>query len=319
MSAVCCARTPAPTARPMVARTPTAMNVLFPREIIFSTPSVIARTDAGTSPAVSTPPARMHLAHWVVDLIHVAGIAARAAFGAMPRRRSPPKRQAAAVQAMAEPLAAPREAAPDCPYRAPQVLRRFRVGPALQVAEHDRHTVTVGKTVNLLMEDRDQFACTVNVLTVPRPFGSPPFVDPPPLSLNSGPHRGAAGDPVQPGPQRVAHPERVPLADQDEEGRLKCVVSFVLILEDAAAGVEHHQPVSLDERGERRLGRVAGRVANRSSSCPSVRTAVTPTLKSVWRCSREVSPGSRATRLVPWPSSALPPSKAARESKSSVF
>src|SRR5262249_38874779 len=64
--------------------------------------------------------------------------------------------QAAPGQVATQPLAAPREPAPDRPDWAPQVLRRLLVGPALQVAEHDGHSVTVGETVDLLVEDRGQ-------------------------------------------------------------------------------------------------------------------------------------------------------------------
>src|SRR3954452_1286520 len=70
----------------------------------------------------------------------------------------------------------------------------------------------------------------------------------------AGAGRDAAGDRVEPGPQRVAHPERAGSTPQDQEGRLEGVVGVVLIAQEGPAGAEDHRPVPLDQGGERGLG-----------------------------------------------------------------
>ncbi len=45
--------------------------------------------------------------------------------------------------------------------------------------------------------------------------------------------------------------------DQDQERGLKRILGVGRIGEDVAADAEHHRTVTLDQRGERRLGRRA--------------------------------------------------------------
>jgi hypothetical protein len=62
---------------------------------------------------------------------------------------------------------------------------------------------------------------------------------------------------VQPARQRLATPERANSRHQDEERGLEGVVRLVGVVEDAPADAEDHRAVTLDERGEGELGRLA--------------------------------------------------------------
>ena len=67
--------------------------------------------------------------------------------------------------------------------------------------------------------------------------------------IRPGRGRGEMGHPMEPGPQRVADPERAGPADQDQESRLEGVVGIVGCRGARAAGAEHHRPVTLDQTG----------------------------------------------------------------------
>ena len=75
---------------------------------------------------------------------------------------------------------------------------------------------------------------------------SPPGVD-------LGPHRDPPGDAVEPGPQHVALADRPGLLDQDQERRLEGIGDVVRIVQDAPADAQHHRPVPMEDRLERRL------------------------------------------------------------------
>ena len=90
---------------------------------------------------------------------------------------------------------------------------------------------------------------------------------------------------MEPGAQRIAHPERTGLLDQDQEGRLKGVFHIVR--------VDQHAPADAGPsvHGDRVLGpgvanacSARPRVANRSRSCPSVSSPAVPTASSVPSC-----------------------------------
>ncbi len=58
---------------------------------------------------------------------------------------------------------------------------------------------------------------------------------------------------MQPGAERVAHPERSALADEHLKRRLEGVLRLVLIPQDRPAGAKDHRPVPLDEGREGQL------------------------------------------------------------------
>ena len=84
---------------------------------------------------------------------------------------------------------------------------------------------------------------------------------------------------VQPGRHRTPTTDRPRPDGQDQERGLEGVLDLVAIAEHGAADAEHHRPVSGQQGGEGKLGRlvvVAERAANRSRSSTSLRAAGVP-------------------------------------------
>jgi len=61
---------------------------------------------------------------------------------------------------------------------------------------------------------------------------------------------------MEPGAQRIAHPERTGFLDQDQEGCLKGVFHIVRVDQHAPADAQDHRSMALDQGRERLLGRV---------------------------------------------------------------
>ncbi len=61
---------------------------------------------------------------------------------------------------------------------------------------------------------------------------------------------------MEPGSQRVAHPERAGLADEREKGRLECVFGLVLVAQDRPAGVQDDRSVPFDQGREGEFSRL---------------------------------------------------------------
>ena len=60
---------------------------------------------------------------------------------------------------------------------------------------------------------------------------------------------------VQPGAQRVAHPQRARPADEHQEGSLKRIFNVVRVAQASPADVEDHWPVPFHQGRESGLGR----------------------------------------------------------------
>ncbi len=152
--------------------------------------------------------------------------------------------------------AAFRLAALDGPDRPAEKPCRLLVRAALQVAEHDRRTIFLRQPVHLFV-DRG-----IKVRIARRAFdGSGRIIDCATLFVlapsddgRSEARRRAASDLIEPWPQRVLHPKRSRLADQDEEGRLKGIFRLVLIANDGQADAPDHRLVPLDKRRKGQLG-----------------------------------------------------------------
>jgi hypothetical protein len=69
---------------------------------------------------------------------------------------------------------------------------------------------------------------------------------------------GSSGDTVcyamEPRAQRVLHPQRPGLLDQDEEGSLEGILGIVRIGKDVSADAQHHRSMPFDKRSERQFG-----------------------------------------------------------------
>ena len=73
--------------------------------------------------------------------------------------------------------------------------------------------------------------------------------------------RDPAGDLVQPGAQRIPHPQRPGLARQHEEDRLEGVFRRMLVPQDRAAGAQDRRAVPLDQGREGTLARLVALAA----------------------------------------------------------
>ena len=62
---------------------------------------------------------------------------------------------------------------------------------------------------------------------------------------------------MEPGPERVAHPQAAGLPNQDQERGLKRIFGVSRLCQYAAADAEHHRPVPFDQNGKRQLGGLA--------------------------------------------------------------
>ena len=62
---------------------------------------------------------------------------------------------------------------------------------------------------------------------------------------------------MEPGTQRVAHPEAAGLLDQHEEGRLEGVLRVMGVVQLCATDPQDHRAVALDQHRESQLGGLA--------------------------------------------------------------
>ena len=62
---------------------------------------------------------------------------------------------------------------------------------------------------------------------------------------------------MEPGAERVPHPEAAGLLDQDQERGLEGILRVVRVGEHAPADAQDHRPVPLDQDREGQLGRLA--------------------------------------------------------------
>ena len=113
---------------------------------------------------------------------------------------------------------------------------------------------------------------------------------------------------MEPRAQRIAHPERTSLLDQDEEGRLKGVFDVVRVDQQTPANPQDHRPMALDQGSKRLLGGVTrsgrkplqelpvGQLAGRSDCQQRAKLLQDPLIPS--RRHRSISPPeSRESRL----------------------
>src|SRR4051812_4587570 len=92
--------------------------------------------------------------------------------------------------------------------RAAQLPGGLLGGPALQQAKYDRVAVSPGQPADLLVDRRVEVVAIDLVGSSGRQTGRACLVSPAPCGGRPGARRGAKGDLVEPGTERVAHPER---------------------------------------------------------------------------------------------------------------
>ena len=218
----------------------------------MSTPFDSETTADGTTPAIGRPAASAAAAR-VVDCALQSG--GHRGFGGGPeadgeRLPRPTGARPRPRQPFAEPAPCPRQAALERPDRAAQAPPgRLLVAPTLQVAEHDRQAMALGEPPQLVGEDRPEVVAVAGSFSGEKP--RPVLLAQPPVAGSErprGPDRGAAGDPVEPRPERVLDPQGPRPAGQGEERGLEGVLRLLLVAEDRPADAEHPRPVPPDDR-----------------------------------------------------------------------
>src|SRR5262249_47183684 len=140
--------------------------------------------------------------------------------------------ESAACEPKPKQSAAVRLAALDGADRPAEEPGRLLVRAAFQVAEHQGSTVLLRQPVYFLVKH----GIPIEIVR-PAEFNHAGRVQPGATRLVPAPAddrspetgRRAAGDLVEPGAERVAHPERSRLAEQDEEGGLEGVFRLMLV------------------------------------------------------------------------------------------
>jgi hypothetical protein len=179
-----------------------------------------------------------------------------------PRQRGEPSgigSQAAADEPVAEPLPAPRLPALDRADRPSQTPRRLLVAEPLEIAQDQGRPVPLGEPLDLLVEHPAQLIARLGVpfRRLRRGQRGAPFTPAAACSGRPGACGGAEGHLVQPGAQRIAHPETAGLLDQHQEGRLKGVLRVVRVGQHAPADSQDHRSMPLEQRGEGEVGSLA--------------------------------------------------------------
>ena len=164
---------------------------------------------------------------------------------------------AAAEQAVAEASAAPRQPALDRADRPAQVPRGLLVGAALEVAEDDRRAVTFGEPVDLLVQQPLQLDVAARGGSPARRHRRAPLEATVAGGRRPGARRGPVGDLVQPGAERIPHPEPARPLHQDQERGLEGVLGVVRVSQHAPADPQDHRPVPLHQDREGQLGGLA--------------------------------------------------------------
>ena len=258
-----------------------AIPLSLERNIILSTPSARAATDAGTTPAAVVP-AAIFIAAGTTD--GTARPVPRPSPRPRTGRRSGARRrrQPAADEPLPQPFPPPRQPGHDRPLGTAQPPGRRRGGQALQVAEHDRLPVRRRQAVDLLVQLRP----ALRRLPIPlvrdsmrrssprrrrscsrdgerrRPGPASPRAG---QSHRANSPRTRAGAPSRPaGPGRGTWPGTHPrrrAGRRGSGGRLRSTIG-------PCRSTRAANPASADSSRP---------ATNRSRSCPSVRSPSTPT------------------------------------------
>ena len=123
--------------------------------------------------------------------------------------------------------------------------------PAFQFTQHKRRPVLVGEATQLLIEQREQVAPIRDRFGLGRDhFRRPPLFRPPPGFRGPRLEGRAVGYAVQPVADLLPRPDRSRFTDKNEERSLKCVLSVLLVAQDAPADGPDHRPVPADQRFE---------------------------------------------------------------------
>ena len=182
----------------------------------------------------------------------------RGEFGAEPGEG---QRHATPDEPALQQIAGAGESAADGSDRPAQFLGRLLLISPLQVAEDDRQAIFLGEGLDRLVQDRQRVRRVVVAGGFAGHVGRLAFVNRPPPGRPLDPERSAIGDAMQPRRQRPAQVQRLGLACQDDQGRLKGVLGRVRVGKDLATRVPDQCAMPLQQRDEGRLVLVAGEAA----------------------------------------------------------
>ena len=125
------------------------------------------------------------------------------------------------------------------------------MGFALQVAEQERQPVPLGQPRNFFVQDRSPIVERIIIgLILDNRIADQSFAGFQASGISLGPSSDPIGDPVQPTPQCPSAADRPRLADEDQESRLKGILSRLMVPNYRGAGIQYHRPVSLDQGRE---------------------------------------------------------------------
>ncbi len=136
------------------------------------------------------------------------------------------------------------------------MTRGLFVGAAFEIAKDDRRPVAFGEAVDLLVEEPLELDVMLDAGRLRRHCGVA-FEPPVPGGGRPRTAGGAVGDLVQPGADRIAHPEAARPLHQDQKRGLEGVLGVVRVGQHALADPHHHRTVPLDQDGESQLGGLA--------------------------------------------------------------
>ncbi len=166
------------------------------------------------------------------------------------RQRHGRRREAPASEPRSEQVAGPGQSPAHGRLAHLQFHRRLRMRPRLQVAEDQRPAEPLGQAVDLLVQRGVQGLARSSVAGRVAQLSGTPLLLATATRLDVRPDRDPVRHAMEPGPDRVATPDRPGLADEDEERRLEGILDIVAVAERAPADGQDHWPVPLDKHLE---------------------------------------------------------------------
>jgi hypothetical protein len=134
--------------------------------------------------------------------------------------------------------------------------RHLLVGAPLEIAQHQGRAVAFGKPLDLRVEDQPQLVAGLDAALRCR-HRRTLFMPPSAGGGRASARRGPEGHLMEPGTERVAHPETRGFLDQDQKSGLEGILRVVRVGQHAPADPQDHRSVPLEQDRERQRGSLA--------------------------------------------------------------